>query len=68
MLIQDLETVEKWDREALEDSHILDCILNHVQQFMRGAGLSFVAGQKKKPTNLNGGAQRSKKLDKDKIY
>ena len=42
------ETVETWDREVLEDGHIRDCILNNAQQFMRGAGLSFVAGQKKK--------------------
>jgi hypothetical protein len=35
---------------------------------MRGAGFSFVAGQKKKPTNLDGWTLWSKKLDKDKIY
>jgi hypothetical protein len=46
------EMVETWDHEVLEDGHIRDCILNNEQQFMRGAGLSFVAGQKKKPTNL----------------
>jgi hypothetical protein len=62
------ETVERWDREVLEDGHILDCTLNNEQQFMRGASLSFVAGQKKKPTNLDCWALRSKKLDKDKIY
>jgi hypothetical protein len=62
------ETVETWDREVLEDGHIRDCILNNAQQFMRGAGLSFVAGQKKKLTNLDCWALRSRKLDKDKIY
>jgi hypothetical protein len=68
------ETVETWDREVLEDCHILDCILNNAEQFMRGAGLSFVAGQKKKPTNLNCWTLRSKKQgqnllrSKDKIY
>jgi hypothetical protein len=38
---------------------------------MRGAGLFFVAGQKKKPTNpgdLDCWTLRSRKLDKDKIY
>jgi hypothetical protein len=35
---------------------------------MRGAGFSFVAGQKYKLTNLNCWALRSKKLYKDKIY
>jgi hypothetical protein len=58
----------QWDREVLEDGHIRDGILNNVQQLMRGAGLSFVAGQKKKPTNIDCWALRSKKLDKDKIY
>jgi hypothetical protein len=29
------ETVETWDREVLEDGHIRDCILNHVQQCVR---------------------------------
>ena len=62
------ETVETWDREVLEDGHIRDCILNNEQQFMKGAGLSFVAGQKKKLTNLDCWALRSRKLDKDKIY
>ncbi len=64
----ELETVETWDREVLENGHTQDCILNNAQQFMRGAGLSFVAGQKKKPTNLDCWALRSKKLHKDKIY
>jgi hypothetical protein len=62
------ETVETWNREVLEDCHIQDCILNNVQQFMRGAGLSFVAGQKKKLKNLDCWTLQSKKLDKDKIY
>ena len=62
------ETVETWDREVLEDCHIRDCILNNEQQFMRGAGLSLVAGQKKKQTNLDCWTLRSNKLDKDKIY
>jgi hypothetical protein len=62
------ETVETWDRVVLEDGHIRDCIHNNEQQFMRGAGLSFVAGQKKKLTNLDCWALRSRKLDKDKIY
>jgi hypothetical protein len=39
------ETDETWDREVLEDCHIRDCIHNNVQQLMRRAGLSFVAGQ-----------------------
>jgi hypothetical protein len=63
-----VETVETWDREVLEDCHIRDCIHNNAQQFMRGAGLSFVAGQKKKLSNLDCWALRSRKLDKDKIY
>jgi hypothetical protein len=62
------ETVETWDREVLEDCHIRDCIHNNVQHFMRGAGLSFVAGQKKKVTNLDSWALRSRKLYKDKVY
>jgi hypothetical protein len=62
------ETVETWDREVIEDGHIRDCILNNVQQFMRGAGLSFLAGQKKKLPDLNCWALRSKELDLDKIY
>ncbi len=44
------------------------CIHNNAQQFMRGAGLSFVAGQKKKLTNFDCWALGSRKLDKDKIY
>jgi hypothetical protein len=62
------ETVEMWDREVLEDGRKQHCILNNSQQFMRGAGLSFVAGQKKKLTNLDCWALRSKNLNKDKIY
>jgi hypothetical protein len=61
-------TVETQDSEVLEDGHIRDCIHNNEQQFMRGAGLSFVAGQKKKLTNLDYWALRSRKLDKDKLY
>jgi hypothetical protein len=70
------ENVETWDREVLEDGHILllnnYCFLNNEQQFMREAGLSFVAGQKKTPTNLDGQKKkptnRSKKLEKDNKY
>jgi hypothetical protein len=43
------ETAETWDRGVLEDGHIRDCILSNAQQFMRGAGLSFVAGRKRNP-------------------
>jgi hypothetical protein len=48
-------TIETWDHKVLDDGHIRNCILINEQKFMRGAGLSFVAGQKKKPgpTNLN---------------
>jgi hypothetical protein len=62
------ETVETWDREVIEDGHIRDCILNNVQQFMIGAGLSFLAGQKKKLQNLDCWTLLSKELDLDKIY
>ena len=61
------ETVETWDRQQYEDGHIRGCILNNAQQFMRAAGLSFVAGQKKKDTNLDCWTLRSKKPDKDRI-
>jgi hypothetical protein len=56
------ETVETWDREVLEDCHILDCILNNAEQFMRGAGLldCWTLRSKKQGQNL----LRSK----DKIY
>jgi hypothetical protein len=55
-------------RTATYEIAMHHCILNNVQQFMKGAGLSFVADQKKKLTNLACWALRSRKLDKDKIY
>jgi hypothetical protein len=59
------ETVESWDLEHMDEDHVQDCIRNNAQQFMRAAGLSFVAGLKKKATSLDCWVRRSKKMDKD---
>ena len=62
---KDWQTVEVWNREVYEDDHIQNCIIGHAQQFMRVAGLSFIAGLKKKESMLDCWVRRSKKSDKE---
>ena len=59
------QTVGTWDPQDVEEQHIQDSILNNAREYMRGSGLSFVAGLKKKPTNLDLWVLKSKKIGRD---
>ena len=56
------QTVVTWDPQDVEEQHIQDSILSNAREYMRGSGLSFVAGLKKKPTNLDLWLLKSKKI------
>lgn len=61
----DWEIVDRWDPISQEDSFIEQAIENQAKEFMRAGGLSFIAGQKKKPTNLGLWVLLSKKASRD---
>ena len=59
------QTVATWDPHDVEEQDIQDSILSNARKYKRSSGLSFVAGLKKKPTNLDRWVLKSKKIGRD---